>query len=189
MVARGEGVAALMQPDGVPGHPTPGMEIWGWCSPVELGWLGDQAAEMDSVCEIGSLHGRSAFMLATRCPGPVYCVDPWDDVKDECYASFMRNAGYLPNVRPVRGYSPDALAVVPDVDMAFIDGDHSYEQCKADILGMLPKTRKLICGHDYQNTNGGFPGVAVAVHELFGVPKVGEVVGAEMGTSIWYVEL
>src|SRR5215831_7816743 len=178
-----------MDPDPDPTSPIPGMRIWGWMGPEELTWLGEQASKMDSVCEIGSLHGRSAYALATACPGLVYCIDPWNDEGGHCYPSFMQNVGYLDNVIPIQGFSPQACWGVPDVDMTFIDGDHAYESCLADIDAMLPKTRKLICGHDYQNRDAGYPGVAQAVHERFGKPKVGEIKDGEMGTSIWYVEL
>lgn len=173
-------------PDADPTSPVPGMHIWGWMSPVELTWLGEQAARMDSVVEVGVLHGRSAFALLTACPGPVYCIDPWDDVKDECLGSFLSSCGHFPNLRPVRGYSPAAvLAEVPEaVDMAFIDGDHEYASIMADIGVLLPRTRKLICGHDYQNANGGYPDVAVAVREVFGSRLYNPP-----GTAIWAVDL
>lgn len=173
-----------MGPDPVPGHPTPGMHIWGWMSPPELKWLGAQAATMDSVAEIGSLHGRSAFALLTACPGPVYCVDPWDDVHDQSYASFMGSCGHFPNLVAIRGTSPLDPAATPEVDMTFIDGAHAYEAVLADIAAWLPKTRRLICGHDYQNADGGYPGVQQAVAKVFG-----DRAQAAPETSIWWIDV
>lgn len=173
-----------MGPDPVLDHPTPGMHIWGWMAPIELEWLMSQAREMDSVCEVGSLHGRSAFALLTACPGPVYCVDPWDDEYDQCYGSFMKSCGHFPNLHTVRGYSPAAIENVPEIDMSFIDGNHDYDQVVADIDALLPKTRRLICGHDYINADGGFPDVAIVVKEKF----EGRFFNPE-GTSIWAVTL
>lgn len=171
-----------MGPEAVPGHPVAGMQIWGWMSPEELLWLGEQAASMESVVEVGCLHGRSAFMLLSSCPGPVYCIDPWNDAADHSYPSFLGSCGHFPNLRAIRGYSPAAAAEVPGkVDMVFIDGDHEYEAVRADILAWLPKTRRLLCGHDYQEDGGGFPGVAQAVHEVFGRP------GVARDTAIWTV--
>lgn len=176
-----------MKPDPVFGHPVSGMHIWGWMSPDELLWLGAQAAQMSSICEIGSLWGRSAYMLAKNCPGPVYCVDPWDDAHDVSHAGFLDNLSEFDNVVAVRGYSPGALDDVPAVDMTFIDGAHDYEQVKADIAAMFPKTRKLICGHDYQRgDDAGFPGVAQAVDEMFEPPMR---VRVAQKTAIWYVRL
>lgn len=170
-----------MQPDPVPGHPTPGMHIWGWMSPEELEWLHATAAEMNSIVEIGCLHGRSAYALATGTAGNVYCIDPWND---DGYRSFMSTVGQLPNVVPIREASPAASRHVPYVDMTFIDGDHSYDSVLADIEEWLPKTRKLICGHDYIH-GGGFPDVAVAVDEVFGRDRV----VVPEGLSIWTVTL
>lgn len=174
-----------MEPEPRYDDPTPGMHIWGWMSPAELRWLGETAATMGSVAEIGCLHGRSAFALLTACPGPVYCVDPWNDAADHSYASFLSYCGHFPNLVAVRAFSPAAAELVPDVDMVFIDGDHDYDAVIADIDAWLPKTRRLICGHDYQNTDGGFPGVAQAVHERF----IDAYVEVGRDTAIWAVWL
>ncbi len=162
-------------PDPVVNHPVPGMHLWGWMSPEELTWLHEQAGSMESVVEIGSLHGRSAYALATATSGPVFCIDPWND---EGYASFTSSLGHLPNVNPMRMTSVTAGPLVPDVDMVFIDGDHAYASVVLDLDIWLPKTKRLICGHDYGHE--GFEGVKRAVDERFDVPN--HVVG-----DIWAV--
>jgi hypothetical protein len=93
-------MAVELWPDPVPGHPTPGMHIWGWMSPDHLEWLSAQAAQMESVAEVGSLRGRSSFALLTACKGPVYCIDPWPGGK---YDSFMEACGHFPNLVAIRG--------------------------------------------------------------------------------------
>lgn len=154
-------------------------------SPPELEWLMDRACSMDSVAEIGCLHGRSAYAIASACRGPVYCIDPWNDEGDHCYASFLLNVcAEFEHVVPIREFSPAAAALVPDIDMTFIDGAHAYGDVLADIAAWLPKTRELICGHDYQNEDGGYPGVAEAVHAVFG-----DRVRCDADVSIWYVDL
>jgi precorrin-6B methylase 2 len=153
-------------------------------SPAELTWLMAQADQMESVAEVGCLHGRSAFALMTACDGPVWCVDPWPDEGDHCYPSFVAHCGHFPNLRVVRAYSPAAAKEVPDIDMVFLDGDHEYEAVMADIEAWLPKTGKLICGHDYQNEDGGYPGVAKAVNEVFG-----DQVENPADTAIWAVRV
>jgi hypothetical protein len=175
----------MMGPEPIPGCKTPGTHIWGWMSIAELEWLGAQAAEMNSVVEIGSLHGRSAFALLTACDGPVYCIDPWNDVADHCYGSFMGYCGHFPNLRPIRGFSPWDAMNVPTVDMVFIDGEHSLEGITADIEAWLPRTRKLICGHDYvDHPQAGFPDVKLVVDSVFG-----DRVTVAPDTSIWAVRL
>jgi hypothetical protein len=168
----------------------PGMHIWGWMLPAELRWLMREAARMESVVEVGSLHGRSAFAMLTVCKGPVYCIDPWDDVHGKCYPSFMGYCGHFPNLRAIQAFSPAAMPDVIEmnggpVEMVFIDGNHDYEQVISDIDGWLPNTTKLICGHDYQADDGNWPDVAVAVHERFGRDGI----TVARGTSIWAVRL
>ena len=52
------------------------------------------------------------------------------------------------------------------LDLVFIDADHSYEGCKADIIAWRPKLRPggWLMGHDYEPVS--FPGVVQAVDEL-----------------------
>jgi hypothetical protein len=174
-------------PEGVEGHPTPGTHIWGWCRVPELVWLGEQAASMRNIVEVGALHGRSAFALLTACKGPVYCIDPWNDEHDLCEASFMGNCGHFPNVRPVRGFSPAAGKQVraKKVDMVYLDGDHSRDGITADIDYWLPRTRKLICGHDYvDGADAGYPDVKAVVDEVFG-----DRVVVPADTAFWAVWL
>ncbi len=177
-----------MGPEPIPGvYDPPGSHIWGWMLAPELEWLYAEAATMRSIVEVGSLHGRSAFALLKACRGPVFCIDPWNDEHALCLPSFMRYCGAFPNLRPIQGYSPAAIDEhdLPDVDMAFIDGDHSYESIRADVEAWLPKTRRLICGHDHNGEAGaGYPDVARYVRERFGD---GYAVAPE--TSIWYVRL
>lgn len=141
----------------------PGAHIPGWMSEPELAWLGEQASTMRSVVEIGSLWGRSSFALLTACPGTVFCVDPWAGELDGSYLEFMRNVGHFPNLQVLRTYSTEAAQKIDDVDMVFIDGSHDYLDVLADIEAWLPKTRRLLCGHDYGDE---YACVVQAVHEL-----------------------
>lgn len=165
------------------------MHLWGWMSPDELDWLRSTAATMRSVVEIGSLHGRSSWALATGCPGDVFCIDPWNDAG---WASWSRSVGdVLPNVHGIRAPSPEAGGRVPDpVDMVFIDGAHDYDSVIADITYWQGRAQVLLCGHDYipysslpAGENPGFPDVAVAVDEVFG-----DRVRVAPGTAIWCVD-
>jgi hypothetical protein len=49
----------------------------------------------------------------------------------------------------------------------YIDASHEYEYVKQDILNWLPKVKLggIICGDDYTR---GWPGVVLAVNEIFG---------------------
>ena len=171
---------------------------------TELSWLYQRAREMRSVLEVGSWQGRSTHALATGCPGKVYAVDPWrpehirQTVRDfveghdghlyswplkalDNMTAFLHNTRRFNNLRTLRMTSLEAAELFRDrsLDMVLIDGDHDYYSVNPDILAWLPKTVKLICGHDY--VPGGHPGVVKAVDEIFG--KVGHY------ETIWFKEL
>lgn len=70
-------------------------------------------------------------------------------------------------------------------DLIFIDADHSYEGCKADIEAWRVHVRPggWLGGHDYQNPDPRFSGVDRAVSEAF--PS-----GVEVGENYtWWVQL
>ncbi len=141
--------------------------IQGWMGPEELQWLFQQAQQMETIVEIGAWRGKSTHALLSGCPGTVYVVDHWfgtpsercsahkDAATQDIFKQFMKNVGHFPNLRVLRGNSVEVAATFADksIDMCFIDGDHSYEAVSADIKAWLPKTKKLICGHDIVNTD------------------------------------
>lgn len=56
-------------------------------------------------------------------------------------------------------------------DFIFIDGDHSYEQCRRDIVNFLRyvKPNGIFSGHNYhKDENSAHPGVHLSVDEIFG---------------------
>lgn len=75
---------------------------------------------------------------------------------------------FAPRLRHIDLPSVDAAKEIEDgsLDIVFIDGDHTYEGCKADIEAWFPKIRDggWIAGHDYAHPV--FPGVTQAVNEL-----------------------
>lgn len=89
-----------------------------------------------------------------------------------------------------RGRSTQAAQFSPDAsyDFVFIDADHSYEGCKADIEAWAPKIKPggWLCGHDYEN--GGFPkfGVTQAVNDFVGQHSL----ALELGENFcWFVRI
>lgn len=159
----------------------------GWMSKAQLDWLARQGASARLAIEVGSFRGRSATAITLRLHGRLYCVDSWAGNRADEYARFRKNlrakiaAGV---VIPVRTDSPEAAPVLlkehgPTFDFVFIDGDHSYEGCAADIAAYRPLLRVggVLAGHDY---GAKHPGVVQAVDEALGVVKVGP-------GSIWSV--
>jgi len=168
--------------------------IDGWMSTEELGLLKDLASKSQSVVEVGSWKGRSTKALLESCKGTVFAVDHWkgsDTIKDlaasqDVEAEFDKNVGHYQNLVKMKMPSLDAAKLVQDTaDMVFIDGDHSYEGCKADIKAWLPKTRKVMVIHDYYN-NGSWPGVKKAVDEAFDnrIKIAGTIAYVELGGQV-----
>lgn len=93
------------------------------------------------------------------------------------YNQFMENMKGFNNLKVCRMSSLEAAEKFPDksFDMTFVDGGHTKKEVKADIRAWLPKTRKLICGHDYSDV---WPDVKRAVDEEMGPVEVCD--------SIWF---
>lgn len=167
----------------------PQNNIEGWMAHVELWWLASRAKQMDSIAEIGSWKGRSTYTLLQHCPGTVYAIDHFEGSEDErdtfhveaktgdIYCQFMANCGGFPNLKVLRGTSIGMATMLPQVDMVFIDGSHQYQDVMSDIEMYMPKAKKLICGHDYNDER-----VAKAVYDTLGPVKFGH-------GSIWFKEL
>jgi hypothetical protein len=89
--------------------------------------------------------------------------------------------------------SLEAAKLIKDksLDICFIDADHRYEPCKADILAYISKIKDggILCGHDLEpnyierfNTfsdeelkidfNGCHPGVIQSVGEIIGLENI-----------------
>lgn len=133
--------------------------------------------------EIGVSQGRfTMFLCAIMHDLEMIAVDRWEEQPghktegwigwdhEGSYQRLKNNcAQYFPDrVDIVRSDSVSAASQVEDssLDFVFIDADHSYEGCKADIDAWSPKVRKggIISGHDY---NPKWPGVIKAVDERF----------------------
>jgi len=73
------------------------------------------------------------------------------------------------------------------LDFAYIDGEHTYKGCKADLMSYLPLIKPL-CGHDYNRPKEakGIWGVKRAVDELSAA--IGKPVELGMETS-WFIRL
>src|SRR6202140_897594 len=137
--------------------------IEGWMFRPELEALYDWALEMDSIVEVGSWKGRSTYVLCKGSKGTVTAVDTFQGSPHDAehmrrvaaaggstFGEFSLNLIDCDNLTVLRKESVLAAEFHTDVDMVFIDAGHSYEECLADLKAWLPRTKKLICGHDAQ---------------------------------------
>lgn len=122
------------------------------------------------VCEIGVFAGRNFFPMIAHNPKVAIAVDSWtedgvfshNDSKlsqfdlDKQYDEFLGRTANKPFVKIYREYSQAAAKHFPDefFDFIYIDGDHTYEGCLANIENWFPKVKKgkFLTGDDFVRT-------------------------------------
>jgi hypothetical protein len=158
--------------------------------------------------EIGVFAGQlSERLLAARPDLTLHMIDSWGDYdpsleesgdyhatltkeSQESYYQMTRNAVSSFGERAIihRKKSVDAVyGVQNDLDFVFIDADHSYEGCHADIKAWSGKVRGggLLCGHDYDNVDYPQWGVKRAVDEYVAANRL----KLELGDNFtWFVK-
>lgn len=116
--------------------------------------------------EIGVKHGIfSQHLLSDWKCEKLYLVDPWekqdDGVYDETHHDHENDLSvcinnlkrYVGKYEIIKDYSYNAYSRFPDeyFDFIYIDGNHSYDAVKDDLIKWYPKLKKggLIAGDDY----------------------------------------
>jgi predicted O-methyltransferase YrrM len=92
------------------------------------------------IVEIGRFNGGSCFLMACAAPTvPIFSID-FSPQDDELLIRLLRQHGVGDNVTLIVGDSQHTnYPTIPQVDILFIDGDHSYDGCMADILNWYDK--------------------------------------------------
>lgn len=158
-------------------------------------WLADVPNPIGA--EVGVFAGQLSQRLLKRPDLTLYLVDSWSAEHLPQYAAsgdfhaslsqqqqehFYRMTCQMvkfagARAQLVRSDSRAAAAAIADgsLDFAFLDADHSYEGCRADIQAWLPKIKPggFISGHDYDHPQFPNFGVKRAVNELLGEPELG----------------
>lgn len=122
------------------------------------------------ICEIGVFAGRNFIRMIEHQPQVAIAVDAWrndgifshndsgysQEALDKQYQDFVGRMADRPFVKVYREYSIEAAKHFPDeyFDFIYIDADHTYEGCRADIESWYPKVKKgkFLCGDDYVRT-------------------------------------
>lgn len=148
-------------PEAWPGQPT-----WFWHGEQILALL---EVYKPKVCvELGSWRGGSAIAtarLVRQWGGMVTCVDVWEQGNSdlgitlaECRGNIER-AGVADVVRFIQSNTHDAARLWDRglIDYLYVDADHSYEGCKADLELWWPhvKVGGLVAGDDYDDPRWG----------------------------------
>jgi predicted O-methyltransferase YrrM len=134
-----------------------------------------------TMIEIGSYMGDSTIMFAQNFKN-VITIDPFINNYDDneypteyaaltlVYDKFLENTSKYNNIIHIRKKSDDAIFDINNkVDFVYIDGHHTYEQVKKDIINYkkLINNNGIIGGHDYSI---GWLDVIKAVNECLSVP-------------------
>jgi len=148
----------------------------------ELGDVSDK-----TMVEIGSFIGESTIIFAKHFKH-VTAVDPflpnYDPMDPTCNSGFNFDDVYQEfkntieeektKVTIYKMMSCDAVGPLngEKFDFIYIDGLHTYEGVKNDIMDYLPFVKEggVIGGHDYGTPHNHLLGVTKAVDEVFGKP-------------------
>jgi predicted O-methyltransferase YrrM len=141
------------------------------------------------IVEIGVSRGINAANVLKLCPDiqTMYLVDINDNVFD---LGLFYDARVLHKIHFISTGSIAAAKTMPnELDMVFIDAEHSYEACKADIIAWWPKVRTggILCGHDYVTNQPGY-GVIQAVDEIFPQVNLESDVLEDGALKVWWVK-
>lgn len=112
--------------------------------------------------EIGVFRGAFAEHIRTILhPSRLLLIDGWrapyphplHHDPEESYRIVERKFGDDPCVDILRGESVETIAGLRDesIDFAYVDADHRYGSCLADMEALWPKMRPggWLCGHDF----------------------------------------
>ena len=141
--------------------------------------------EVKTIAEIGVWDGENARILLDLFPNAhLYLIDSWEpswsfltygfpisyhpDKYIAAYHKAMKRFQNHPQATIIKKTSLEAAPEVPnELDLVFIDADHSYSAVKEDILTWEPKVRSggILSGHDYWSDA---PEVIQAVNDYFG---------------------
>lgn len=89
---------------------------------------------------------------------------------DDVYKQLVTYTLDKPFMRLLKGRSADILASFPDnsLDFVYLDGDHSYQGVKSDLIASFPKVKNggWLMGHDYEMNM-----MKARTHYTFGVKQ------------------
>lgn len=164
----------------LPPGPVTGVEVGVFMGSMSVSLL--ERADL-SLCMVDSWKGKGADYIGDSGD---YHAGLSQAAQNEHFKTAARRTAIFGNrALIVRKPSIEAAKDFEDgsLDFVFIDADHSYEGCRADIAAWMPKIKPggLLSGHDYDHPDFPF-GVKHAVDELG--------LKVELGDDMtWFIQL
>lgn len=133
------------------------------------------------ICEIGSFRGVSSSLFAEFCK-VLYCIDPWkpysNDIDvvnngmiNDAEKEFDDRSQNYKNIIKRKDTSQASCTTFENnyFDLVYIDGSHSYQDVKNDIINWLPKIKQsgFISGHDFYHKS-----IKQAISETIGLDDI-----------------
>ena len=138
-----------------------------------------------SAIEVGVATGRNAASILKELNvETIYLIDSYEDENYSIDEALEELKGYEDKISFSIEKSSEAVKTLPEVDFIYIDGDHSYEQAKEDMINYWKVLKKggILAGHDIHNNETG---VAKAFFEFCNEYKLEPNIS---GTDWWVIK-
>ncbi|MBL8658706.1 MAG: class I SAM-dependent methyltransferase [Rhodospirillales bacterium] len=131
-----------------------------------------RSANARHVVEVGVLKGEFASTILRECAfiSKYYMIDPWrhlddwnkpanreDEYHEKCFLTAKQNTDFAGERRIIlRGKTTEVVDTIPlnDLDVAYLDGDHTLRGITIDVIGLEPRVREggWIGGDDFHSS-------------------------------------
>ena len=82
---------------------------------------------------------------------------------EHIFTEHVKRTGCMSRVKCYQGNCLTVAPLTPEVDLVYLDAEHSYKAVLDQLVAYLPKARKVICGDDFDRES-----VQYAVYDIFG---------------------
>lgn len=129
-----------------------------------------------TMAEVGVRDGRTTFYLLDHIPSLIIFGI---DLSIKGFYNKEIKEKYGDRLVAIEGNSSQMAEKIPQVDLVFIDADHSYNGCRKDIISYRNKVKQggIFSGHDID-----YPGVNQAVRENLKSYDVGP-------NNVWFTKV
>ena len=192
------------------------QDLQGWQSNCPIFEELIDKVQPKTIVEIGSWKGGSAINMAKLCKArgldtKIYCIDTWLGASEfwtnptpernlhlhygypQIYYQFLSNVVHndvVDCIIPVPLPSSIGIHLVPNADLIYVDGDHSYAGALQDITNayekLIKEPGKVIFGDDYCNDIFEVKRAVDEFSQGFHVPRVHFRGRHEGSTEKWF---